>query len=106
VNDVNEDSISKYKQFRKFIDTFFLTDHAPLNRMLNMLRSLNVLEPAAQILLDELSQIVYDFEQYLLQNHGLCKTSAIRHRTSLRQFLHQYCSLGVSSFSSLRGKTT
>lgn len=75
--------------------------------MLNMLRSLNVLEPAAPIVLDQLSQIVYGFEQYLLQNHGLCKTSVIRHRTSLRKFLHQYYSLGVSSFSSfssLRGK--
>jgi site-specific recombinase XerD len=102
--DVNEYSIFKYEQFRKIHRHPFLADHAALNRMLDMLRSFNVLEPAVPIVLDQLSQIVYDFEQYLLQNHGLCKTSVIRHRTSLRKFLHQYCPLGVSSFSSLRGK--
>ncbi len=102
--DVNEGSVFKYEQFRKIHRHPFLTDHAALYRLLNMLRSLNVIEPSAPTVLDETSQIVCDFEEYLLQNQGLCNTSVIRHRTTLRKFLHQCCPLGVSSFSNLRAK--
>jgi site-specific recombinase XerD len=102
--EVNEGSILKYEQFRQKHRHPFTSDHAALIRLLNMLRLLNVTEPTVAIVLDQLSQIVHDFEQYLLQNHGLCDTSVIRHRTTLRKFLHQCCPVGVTSFSSLRGK--
>ncbi len=101
--DDNEDSIVEYKTFRQKHRHPFLTDHAALNRLLNLLRSLNVIKPATPIVLDTISQIVYNFEEYLLQDRGLCNTSVIRLRRSLRKFLHQCCPLGISRFSSLRG---
>ena len=65
VTDINEDSIFKYEQFRKKYRHPFLSDHAALIRLLKVLRSLNATAPAAKIVLDPLSQIEYDFEQYL-----------------------------------------
>lgn len=103
VTDVNEASILKYEKFRQKNRHPFLSDHAALIRLLIVLRALNA-TAAATIVLDPLSQIIQDFEQHLMQNHGLCETSVIRHRIPLRKFLWQCCPDGVSCFSSLRGQ--
>jgi hypothetical protein len=103
VTDVNEASILKYEQFRQKHRHPFLSDHASLVRHIKVLRALNA-TAAATIILDHLSQIIQDFEQHLMQNHGLCEISVIRHRIPLRKFLWQCCPDGVSNFSSLRGQ--
>jgi site-specific recombinase XerD len=103
VNDVNEDSISKYEQFRQQHRRPFLSDHAALIRLLRLLRGINATTPVAKIVLQPLAQIESDFEQYLRQNYGHCETSVIRHRTPLRKFLQQCCPAGVSDFASLSG---
>lgn len=103
VTDVNEASILKYEQFRQKHRHPFLSDHAALIRLIKVLRALNATAEAT-IILDPLSQIIHEFEQHLMQNHGLCETSVIRHRIPLRKFLWQCCPDGVSSFSSLRGQ--
>jgi site-specific recombinase XerD len=102
VTDVNETSILKYEQFRQKHRHPSLSDHAALIRLIKVLRALNA-TAAATIVLEPLSQIIQDFEQYLMQNHGLCETSVIRHRIPLRKFLWQCCPNSVSNFSSLRG---
>ncbi len=104
VTDVNETMIVRYERFRARYRHPFLSDHAALVRLLLLLREIGVIEPATPNLLGTLEQIEYDFEQYLLQDRELAQVSVIRHRTSLRKFLREYCSAGVSSFPTLTGK--
>lgn len=104
VIDVHEASIKQYEQFWKKYRRPFLSDHAALLRLLSVLREIDAIASATTAELEPLAQVVYDFEQYLRQDRGLCEATIIRHRTPLRKFLHQCCSAGVSSFPSLTGK--
>jgi hypothetical protein len=87
VTDVNEASILKYEQFRQKHRHPFLSDHAALIRLIKVLRALNATAEAT-IILDPLSQIIHEFEQHLMQNHGLCETSVIRHRITEIESIH------------------
>ena len=102
--DVNEASIEQYERFRQKHRRPFRSDHAALLRVLNVLREVDAIGPAAATELEPLAQVAYDFEQYLRDNQGLCESTIIRHRPPLRKFLHQCCSNGVSSFQTLTGK--
>jgi len=101
VADVNETSILKYEGFRQKHCHPSLAEHTALIGLVKVLRAFNA-TAAATIVLDPLSQIIKDFDQYFTQNHGLCETSVIRHRIPLRKFLWQCCPNGVSNLSSLR----
>jgi hypothetical protein len=90
VNDVSEDSISEYEQFRQQHRRPFLSDHSALIQLLRLLREINATTPLAKIVLEPIAQVEYDFEQYLRRNYDHCETSVIRHRTPLRKSLKLY----------------
>ena len=104
MNDLNEETVLRYERFRAKHRHPFLSDHAALVRMLSVLREIGAIEAATPNVLGTLEQIEHDFEQYLIQNRELAQASIIRHRTPLRKFLREYCSAGISSFSTLTGK--
>ena len=104
LTDVNEASIEQYELFRKEYRRPFLSDHAALIHLLVVLRELDAIAPATAMELKPLVKIVYDFEQYLRKDRGLCEATIVRHRTPLRKFLRQFCPIGISSFKTLTGK--
>lgn len=101
VGDVNEQTVDQYQRFRAKYRKSFLSELPALKRLLNVLRRIDAISPAATKAITPLEQIEQDFEHFLLHERGLCQVSVIRHRTPLRKFLQEYCAQGVASFSRL-----
>lgn len=103
VDDIDEGIVEQYLQYRIRCRRLITSDRPALIRLLNVLREITVIQPSTPIILGPLEQIEADFEDYLLQERGLCQVSVIRHRPPLRKFLRECCSDGKASFSKLTG---
>jgi site-specific recombinase XerD len=101
VDGVDEGIVERYMQFRSRYRHPFLSDRAALNRLLTVLREVDVIVPKRPEPLSAHEQIVEDFRRHLLQEGGYGRRTIITHLPTLRRFLAEHCAGGVKSFSKL-----
>ncbi|MEA3131995.1 MAG: hypothetical protein QOF46_3790, partial [Paraburkholderia sp.] len=80
-----------------------LSDRPALIRLLGLLREIDAIPAKPPLALDELEQIVQDFDRYLIQERGLARVSAVRDVPFARQFLREHCLSGYPQIASLTG---
>jgi site-specific recombinase XerD len=100
---INEQTIDKYLEFRRRYRCPFLSDRPALIRLLNLLREIDATPAKPPLALDELEQIVQDFNRYLIQERGLALVSAVRDVPFARQFLREHCADGYRHIIGLTG---
>jgi site-specific recombinase XerD len=103
LDDINEQSIEEYQEFRRRYRCPFLSDRPALIRLLGLLREIDAIPAKPPFALDELEQVVQDFDRYLIQERGLARVSAVRHVPFARQFLREHCLSGYPQITSLTG---
>jgi site-specific recombinase XerD len=98
---IDEEIAERYMRFRERYRCPFLSDRPALNRLLAVLREVDVIAPQRPLLLSPQEQIVEGFQCHLLQVGGLGRRTIITHLPTVRRFLAEHCAGGVGSFPKL-----
>jgi site-specific recombinase XerD len=101
VESLDEKIVERYQRFRARCRCPFLSDRPALDRLLSVLREIDVIAPQRPVTLSPHEQIEEDFKRYLLQDGGFARRTIISHLPTLRRFLTERCANGTQSFSKL-----
>lgn len=99
--DIDEDIVDQYMRFRARHRHPFISDRPALNRLLAVLREVEVIAPKRSASPSPHERIVEDFRRHLSQCGGYARRTVITHLPTLRRFLSQCCPGGTSSFRKL-----
>jgi hypothetical protein len=98
---IDEDIVDQYMRFRARHRHTFIWDRPALNRLLAVLREVELIAPKRLASVSPQERIVDDFRCHLSQCGGYASRTIITHLPTLRRFLSQCCPDGTSSFRKL-----
>ncbi len=98
--DINDDIVNRYMRFRARHRHPFLSDRPALNRLLAVLREIEVIAPKRTASPTPHERIVEDFRRHLAQCGGYGRRTIITHLPTLRRFLAE-CRPDGASFQKL-----
>jgi site-specific recombinase XerD len=101
LRDVSERTLEQYHRFRQRHRHPYCSDRPALQRLLCVLRELDLIPPPQSSPRTEHEQIEDEFNAYLLRERGLRQVSIIRHIPPLRLFLREHCPEGRPAFPRL-----
>lgn len=94
--DIDEDIVDQYIRFRARHRHPFLSDRPALNRLLTVLREVELIAPKRTASPSPHERIVEDFRRHLAQCGGYARRTIITHLPTLRRFLAECCPVGGS----------
>jgi len=101
---LDEHMADRYLRYRASRQSIKSGDRAALKRWLAVLRNAGAIAAATPPSLTPHDRIFQEFVDYLRIERGLAPRSIMRHLSTIRQFLHEVCSVGADDLGRIKQK--